>query len=112
MLVVEKVREIAVLKALGASDPMVVGGFVVIGMFIGLFGILAGVPLGIGTCVVLIAHGLALPNQFYISTLPVKLDAVEITIFGLAALGICLLATLYPSKKAASLKPAEGLRHG
>ncbi|MCC6622184.1 MAG: ABC transporter permease [Deltaproteobacteria bacterium] len=112
MLVVEKVREIAVLKALGASDPMVVRSFVVIGTFIGLFGILAGVPLGIATCVLLIAQGLALPNQFYISTLPVKLDAFEIAIFGLAALGICLLATLYPSKKAAALKPADGLRHG
>jgi len=112
MLVVEKVREIAVFKALGASSPMISRGFMVIGSFIGFFGILTGVPLGIGTCVVIIAQGLALPDNFYISTLPVKLDPIEITMFGLAALGICLLATLYPSRRAAALKPAEGLRHG
>lgn len=112
MLVVEKVREIAVLKALGASDGAIVKSFVTIGTFIGLFGVLAGIPLGVGSCVYLIAAGFSLPREFYLSELPVRLDAFEITIFGLAALGMCLLATIYPSRKAAQLKPADGLRHG
>lgn len=112
MLVVEKVREIAVLKALGASDRSIVRAFMVVGTFIGTFGILAGVPLGIGTALVLIAQGIALPREFYITDLPVKLDAFELVIIGLAALGICLLATLYPSLQASRLKPSDGLRHG
>jgi len=112
MLVVEKVREIAVLKALGASDSAIVKSFVTIGTFIGLFGVLAGIPLGVGSCVYLIAAGFSLPREFYLSELPVKLDAFEITVFGLAALGMCLIATIYPSRKAAQLKPADGLRHG
>jgi len=112
MLVVEKVREIAVLKALGASDSAIVRSFVTIGTFIGLFGVLAGIPLGVGSCVYLIAAGFSLPREFYLSELPVKLDAFEITVFGLTALGLCLIATIYPSRKAAQLKPADGLRHG
>mgnify|MGYP000861692823 FL=1 len=59
-----------------------------------------------------IAAGFSLPREFYLSELPVRLDAFEITIFGLAALGMCLIATIYPSRKAAQLKPADGLRHG
>jgi len=112
MLVVEKVREITVLKALGASDSAIVRSFVTIGTFIGLFGVLSGIPLGIGSCVYLIAAGFSLPREFYLSELPVKLDAFEITLFGLAALGMCLVATIYPSRKAAQLRPADGLRHG
>lgn len=112
MLVVEKVREIAVLKALGAADHDIVRSFVNIGAFIGLFGVLSGVPLGVGTLVALIAQGVTLPREFYITELPVKLDGPEIAIFSLAAFAMCLLATLYPSRKASQLRPADGLRHG
>jgi lipoprotein-releasing system permease protein len=73
---------------------------------------LSGVPLGVGTLVALIAQGVTLPREFYITELPVKLDPVEIAIFGASAFAMCLLATLYPSKKASQLKPADGLRHG
>ncbi|HRE88742.1 MAG TPA: ABC transporter permease [Myxococcota bacterium] len=112
MLVVEKVREIAVLKALGAADHDIVKSFVNIGAFIGLFGVLSGVPLGVGSLVALIAQGVTLPREFYITELPVKLDGPEIAILSLAAFAMCLLATLYPSRKASQLRPADGLRHG
>ena len=112
MLVVEKVKEIAVLKALGASDFTIVRAFMVVGSFIGVFGALSGIPLGIGNCLWLTSEGFALPREFYISSLPVKLDAVEVVMIGLAALGVCLLATLYPSYRASRLRPSDGLRHG
>ncbi len=112
MLVVEKVREIAVLKALGASDGSIVKSFMNIGAFIGLFGVLSGVPIGVGALLAIIAQGVTLPREFYITELPVKLDPVEIAIFGASAFAMCLLATLYPSRKASQLKPADGLRHG
>jgi lipoprotein-releasing system permease protein len=112
MFVVEKMREVAVLKALGARNGQVVGGFVTIGGVIAGFGILIGLPLGVGTCLLVIASGLSLPREFYIRTLPVKLDPVDITVFALAALGICLVATIYPALRAARLQPADGIRHG
>lgn len=112
MLVVEKVKEIAILKALGASDFSIVRAFMVVGSFIGVFGALAGIPLGVGTCLWLTSEGFALPREFYISSLPVRLDAIEVVMIGLAALAVCLLATLYPSYRASRLRPADGLRHG
>jgi len=112
MFVIEKMREVAVLKTLGARNGQVVGGFITIGGIIAGFGILIGIPLGVGTCYLLIASGLSLPQQFYIRTLPVRLDPVDITIFGLAALGICLVATIYPAIRAAHLQPADGIRNG
>ena len=112
MFVVEKMREVAVLKALGARNGQVVGGFITIGGVIAGFGILIGLPLGVGTCLLIIASGLALPREFYIRTLPVKLDPTDITVFALAALGICLVATIYPALRAARLQPADGIRHG
>ncbi|MFT7579237.1 MAG: lipoprotein-releasing system permease protein [Myxococcota bacterium] len=112
MLVVEKVKEIAVLKALGASDNSIVRAFVVIGTFIAILGVLVGVPLGIATGVIIMESGIALPREFYITELPVRLDALEVILVGLAALTICLLATIYPSYQASKLRPADGLRHG
>jgi lipoprotein-releasing system permease protein len=112
MFVVEKMREVAVLKALGARNGQVVGGFVTIGGIIAGFGILIGLPLGVGTCLLLIASGLSLPREFYIRTLPVRLDPTDIAVFALAALGICLIATIYPALRAARLQPADGIRHG
>jgi lipoprotein-releasing system permease protein len=112
MLVVEKVREVAVLKALGAANGTIVKSFVSIGAFIGFFGILAGVPLGIGTCLLLMYNGIVARKEFYIQTLPVKLEAFEIILFALAAMAICLLATVYPALRASRLRPVDGLRHG
>ncbi len=112
MLVVEKVREVAVLKALGAANGTVVKSFISIGAFIGFFGILAGVPLGIGTCILLMYNGIVARKEFYIQTLPVKLEAFEIILFALSAMAICLLATVYPALRASRLRPVDGLRHG
>ncbi|MGB0588961.1 MAG: FtsX-like permease family protein [Myxococcota bacterium] len=112
MLIVEKAREIAVLKALGASGGRVVRVFLLIGAVIGGIGSASGVTLGVATCLAIEAFGIPLPQEYYITELPVDLDWGEVAIVGLSGFLVCILATIYPSREASGLKPVEGLRHG
>jgi lipoprotein-releasing system permease protein len=111
MIVVEKSREIAILKAMGATRRGVMRIFLVEGLIIGLVGIALGVPLGYGVCKFL-QHFYSLPSDIYsISHLPVKIRIIDVTLVSFAALAISFLATLYPSWQAARLDPAEALRY-
>ena len=112
MIIVERARDIAVLKSLGASNRSVVRVFLIIGAFIGAIGTISGLTLGVTTCAVVAKIGIALPQQYYIPLVPVKLDPFEVTVIGVSAFLICLLATVYPSWAASRLRPVEGLRHG
>jgi lipoprotein-releasing system permease protein len=51
------------------------------------------------------------PDVYYISTLPVKMDALDLTLIALAAIAISLVATLYPAWQASRLEPAEAIRY-
>jgi lipoprotein-releasing system permease protein len=111
MLVMEKGREIAILKAMGASDGGILGTFLLLGLFIGALGTLTGMVAGVLGCLALARFGLPLnPDVYYITTLPVKLNGYEIAAVAVAALAIALGATLYPAWMAARLRPVEGLR--
>ncbi len=112
MIIVEKAKEIAVLKALGASNRAIVTTFLVIGGVIGVIGTVSGVTLGVGTCLIIQKVGIPLPKEYYIPNIPVELDPLEVTTVALAAFAICLLATVYPSFAASRMRPVEGLRHG
>jgi ABC-type lipoprotein release transport system permease subunit len=113
MVIVERVRDIAVLKALGATNRSVIRSFVAMGGFIGLVGVLSGVILGVTTVVVLLGgEGLQLPTQeYYLNKVPYELSMSEVGTVSVAAIAICLLATVYPSLIASRLKTVEGLRH-
>ncbi|MDP6943103.1 MAG: FtsX-like permease family protein, partial [Myxococcota bacterium] len=112
MLIVEKSREIAILKALGASGATIVRVFLLIGAVIGAIGSASGTTLGVLTCLAIETFGVPLPQEYYITELPVDLDWLEVAIVGLAGFAVCILATIYPSREASALKPVEGLRHG
>ena len=112
MLIVEKAREIAVLKALGASGKHVIQVFLLIGALIGGIGSISGVTLGVATCLAIETFGIPLPQEYYITELPVDLDWSEVALVGLSGFAICILATIYPSREASGMKPVEGLRHG
>jgi len=112
MLIVEKAREIAVFKALGAADGTIVRTFLLIGAVIGAIGSASGLTLGVGTCLAIEYLGIPLPQEYYIARLPVALDLSEVLIVGVSAFLICVIATLYPSREASALKAVEGLRHG
>ncbi len=113
MVIVERVRDIAVLKALGATNRSVVRSFVAMGGFIGVVGVASGVILGVSTILLLLGgDGLQLPTkEYYLTKVPYELSMTEIGSVGLAAMAICLLATVYPSLIASRLKTVEGLRH-
>jgi lipoprotein-releasing system permease protein len=111
MLVLEKKKEIAVLKAMGASDVAILRIFVYQGGIIGVMGTAVGLGLGLAVCKGLLVYGFPLdPKVYFISTLPVEVRPVEFIITGAIALTLCLIATVIPSLYAARLRPADGVR--
>ena len=111
MLVWEKVKEIAILKSMGATPDGVMKIFMTEGITIGLAGTVLGVIFGIAACAGLAWWGMELdPGVYYIERLPVTVNPLEIVVVAAVALHICFIATIYPSRRAARLTPVEGLR--
>lgn len=111
MVVLDKKREIAVLKAMGASDAALLRSFVYQGALIGVVGTAAGLVLGYGTCQGLLKYAVPLdPKVYFIPRLPVQVRAIDFTMVGLFAIAICVLATLWPALHASRLRPAEAFR--
>lgn len=113
MLVMEKTRDIAVLKAMGATHKMIRRIFIFKGLVIGMLGTLLGTVSGIGICMLLKRYDfIRLPQAYPFSTLPVQLDPVDVLIISVSALVICFVSTLYPSYKASNMDPLEAIRYG
>ncbi len=111
MLVLEKTREIAVLKSMGAGIPSIMKIFVIEGMIIGAVGTFFGLVLGYGTCLLVGDVGIPLdPEVYYIDNLPVRIDPSQWVMVALMSLALAFLATIYPATKAARLRPVDGLR--
>ena len=111
MLVLEKTREIAVLKSMGAGVPSVMKIFVAEGVVIGAVGTAFGLILGYGSCLLIDRVGIPLdPEVYYISNLPVLIEPAQFALAALGALLLSYLATIYPATKAARLRPVDGLR--
>jgi lipoprotein-releasing system permease protein len=113
MMVMEKTRDIAILKTMGATNGSIRKIFVFKGLLIGFIGILMGVVGGVGLSLLLQRYQfIHLPGDVYfLTTLPVHLDPLDIGVIIAATLLICLLATLYPARQAARYKPVEGIRY-
>jgi lipoprotein-releasing system permease protein len=111
MVVLEKKKEIALLKALGATNPAIVRVFLYQGGAIGLIGTLLGETLGYVSCRFLLVYAFPLdPKVYFISHLPVSMSPVVFAVPAVVAVGLCLLATVLPASFAARLRPADGLR--
>lgn len=113
MLVMEKTRDIAILKAMGATTSSIRKIFVMEGFLIGTSGTILGLLGGFALCSLLKKYQfIELPRDvYYISTLPVKLELSDVGMIALSAIVISLVATFYPSRQAARLDPAEALRY-
>ncbi|MFC1811268.1 lipoprotein-releasing ABC transporter permease subunit [Thermodesulfobacteriota bacterium] len=114
MMVMGKTRDIAILKAMGATDKSIGKIFVFKGMVIGSIGTVIGVCLGFLLCTILGKYKfIELPGDvYYITTLPVKLESLDVLLIAAAAMGISFLATLYPARQASRLNPVDAIRYG
>jgi len=111
MLVLEKRKEIAVLKALGVPDGGIVKIFLTEGLQIGIAGGLLGLLSGLSWCLLIEKIGIKLdPQVYYIPELPVKIEPLQTVIPVLIAVLVTYLASIYPALKASQVEPVEGLR--
>jgi|GEM_PF-155251 len=112
MIVLEKKKEIAILKSMGAPDGDVRTVFVTVGTVIGLVGLAVGLGLGYGISVALRAYAWPLdPKVYMIDHLPVDIRTVDYVACAAIAFAICLVATLIPSWRASRMRPVEGLHY-
>jgi lipoprotein-releasing system permease protein len=112
LMVTEKGKEIAILKAMGASDGAILRTFMGEGVIIGTIGTAFGVTMSLALCLGLKWFGLPLnPEVYYIDRLPINVDPVDFCMVTLAALTICTISTIYPAHAASRLRPVDGLRY-
>lgn len=113
MVVMEKRKDIAVLKSMGATNGAVAAIFVFKGVLIGVTGTLIGVAGGlVGSLLLERYEFIELPKDvFYVSTVPIRLEIGNFLAVAGASVAICILATLYPARQAARLAPVEVIRY-
>lgn len=113
LLVMEKTRDIAILKTMGASARSVMLIFLMQGMIIGVVGTLVGASMGALIANLLDRYRLiSIPSDVYqVTYLPFKLLPGDLVTVVAGAVIVCFLATLYPSRQAARLDPAQALRY-
>ena len=112
MVVLTKGREIAILKALGASSMGILRIFIIEGTTIGIVGTTLGTCLGFVACLFLKWYGFPLDTNVYLlSKLPVVIDPASFAFVAVASMLICFVATIYPAWRASKLNPVEGLRY-
>ena len=113
LLVMEKSRDIAILRTMGASAPAIRRIFIFQGLTIGLIGTISGTILGLVVCKIADHYQLIkLSSEVYqITYLPFRVLPLDVTIVVISAVVVCLLATIYPARQAGRLDPAEALRY-
>jgi lipoprotein-releasing system permease protein len=114
MVVMEKQKEIGILRSLGFSKGSVLRTFLAQGLYIGLGGGALGFAAGLGVCWIIAAFPIPIPgggSVYYIDTLPVQVQGLDLVIVALVTFVTCLLAAAYPARSAARLDPVEAIRY-
>lgn len=113
MMVLEKRREIGILRAIGTTRKQIMRIFMLEGLIIGITGTLLGDLLGYGLCWAQVKYRFfALPGDVYfLSALPVKMEFFDFVLITFVSLALTLLATVYPARRAGSLDPVETIRY-
>ncbi|HSG27150.1 MAG TPA: FtsX-like permease family protein [Candidatus Krumholzibacterium sp.] len=112
MVIMEKRSEIGILRSMGASSGGIMSIFMVEGTIIGTVGTVIGVGLGLGICYILSMVKLDLPAEVYfINTLPVEVQWLDIALVSAASMLISFAATLYPSWEACNLMPLDAIKY-
>ncbi|MCD6570779.1 MAG: lipoprotein-releasing ABC transporter permease subunit [Deltaproteobacteria bacterium] len=121
MMVVEKRKDIAILKSMGATSKQILRIFMLHGLFIGISGALLGLILGlflaynlnpVVSVIEAILHIEVMPKDiYYITGLPTKVEFLDVFFIVLASLSLSFLATIYPARQAARQDPVEVIRY-
>jgi lipoprotein-releasing system permease protein len=121
MVVMEKTKDIAILKSMGASSKSILKIFTIEGGVIGVVGTILGTILGLGAAFNLekitnlverlFGFKILSSDVYYIDKLPSQVNPLDVILIVLTAVLISLLATLYPAWRASKLDPAEALRY-
>lgn len=113
LMIFEKKREIAILKAMGATNGVILRLFILVGSTIGAVGTFLGIALGYSASKFLIAYGWPLdPGVYLIDHLPVEIDPVDYIVVSCVAMGTAIISTIFPAWfTAATMKPVDGLRY-
>lgn len=112
MSVIEKTRDIGILKTMGASNSDIVSIFRFEGLLVGIVGTIIGTLLGLLVCFLQIHYHLFPldPTVYIISAIPIEIRYSDFVAVGIAAVGLSYLATIHPSRRAVRLQPAEAIR--
>jgi lipoprotein-releasing system permease protein len=113
MIVLEKRREIGILKAMGATRDGIMRIFMFEGLMVGVAGTVLGLILGWGLCrAQQVYKFFSLPGDVYfLNALPVRMQPLDFIIIAFVSLGLTLLATVYPAHRASKLDPVEAIRY-
>lgn len=111
MIVTEKQREIAILKAMGATRRAIMRIFMLNGLIIGFAGTAIGIPLGYAFLYLIEKYWTFDQTVYYIAHIPVHVQALDVLLVSFSAILISFAATVYPSLQAAKLDPAAALRY-
>lgn len=113
MIVLEKTKDIAVLKAMGTSDTQIRKIFLMEGLWVGGIGVGLGMLIGTGIAVLQMEYGflkITETSSYQLDTFPIALNLTDFILVAITVIGLSMLAALYPSKKAANVEVVEGLR--
>jgi lipoprotein-releasing system permease protein len=112
MVVMEKKKDIAILRSMGATQQSIRRIFLLKGCLIGTVGTILGVILGLLVCTLIANYPFQLPDGvFLISTVPVRVYSGNVVLVACASFAVCLLASIYPARQAAQLDPVEIIRY-
>jgi lipoprotein-releasing system permease protein len=112
LMIAEKAKEIAILKAIGATDGAIMRTFMFEGVIIGGIGTLVGVSAALALCTGLSWVGLRLdPDVYYIDRLPINVSGWDYMAVTIMALTICTVVSTLTARQAAQLRPVDGLRY-
>ena len=112
LLVMEKSRDIGILKTMGTSSARIMRIFMMQGLIIGVVGTVVGAAGGLALCWVLDTYRLVrIPMDVYqVAYVPFVVQPLDFTVVVVSAIAICFLATIYPSRQASKLDPVQALR--